>query len=70
MEEYIVANYMVYAFLLVLMWRQQLVASYVASFEKDMGRGLQEEENPWNLLHLHKQKVDVNGWELAGAAIL
>lgn len=40
MEEYIVANYMVYAFLLVLMWRQQLVASYVASFEKEHGKGV------------------------------
>lgn len=40
MEEYIVANYTVYAFLLVLMWRQQLVASYVARFEKEHAKGV------------------------------
>lgn len=40
-----------------------------ASLIEKMGRGLQEKENPGNLLHLDKQNMHMNGWELAGAAV-
>lgn len=39
------------------------------ALRENMGRGLQEEENPGNLLHLDKQNMHMNGWELAGTAI-
>lgn len=39
------------------------------ALRENMGRGLREEENPGNLLHLDKQNMHMNGWELAGTAI-
>lgn len=39
------------------------------TLRENMGMGLQEKENPGNLLHLDKQNTHMNGWELAGAAI-